>query len=41
MSDGFIEAKRVYAALLVACIACLVLSTVKQEKDVEAGAKPH
>ena len=34
MSDGFIEAKRVYAALLIACIACFVLSTENRKKTL-------
>ena len=32
MSDGFIEAKRVYVALVNVCIACLVLSTGNRKK---------
>ena len=32
MSDGFIEAKRVYVALLIVCIACLVLSSGNRKK---------
>ena len=31
-SDGFVEAKRVYVALLDVCIACLVLSTGNRKK---------
>ena len=32
MSEGFIEAKRVYVVLVNVCIACLVLSTGNRKK---------
>ena len=40
MSDGFIEAKRVYVALLIICIACLDLSSGNKKKHcVEAAPR--
>ena len=32
MSDGFVEAKRVYISLLIACLASYVLSTENRKK---------